>query len=250
MEKIEYIAISRLRNPEHFQFVSDVDTLIQKTAEDTLAITDLYMPFKEAFSEETARMKIELGSRYSSQIIEADKLRDKTWNSIHYRLKGTVLCPIEAEVNAGLIILRVVDGFGDVRNRSYKEETGLLNRLISVLLADDNLPHLNTIGITSWVHALSQQNKDFENLINDRNEELANRLKGDVRESRMLVDPLYLEIVDHINALITLKMAKPGVEPFVKQLNQFIRYYITTIDIREGRKEAKKKGASASGTVK
>jgi hypothetical protein len=51
----------------------------------------------------------------------------------------------------------------------------------------------------------------------------------------------YVKIVNRINATIELALAKTGVEKFVKQLNEEIRYYGNVLAIRKGRKLAEEK---------
>lgn len=236
MEKLEFLTIARLQNDEHYQYMTDFRDLVEKATAAELGITDLLPPFITAFSAEDATMKVELGSAKSPLIRKLDKTRGRTWNALKQRIEATVICPIEAEAIAAEALKRVIDLYGDKRSAPYNIESASLTNLVADLLSPKNKPYLETLSITSWVNALKTQNEEFQALFNERNEELAGRQSGNTEEFRVKVDEKYEEIIDHINATIVLKTAKPGVEKFVKELNEKIKYYKNVISIRKGRK--------------
>ena len=246
MEKIEYLNTVRLRNDEHYQFITDIKVLIAKATPEELGIVDINTSFNTAFNAEDAAMKVELGSSQSKIIKNLDAIRDKTWNALSQRVDAAVICPVEAEAKAGEMLKRVFNLYGDKRRAPFNEESAALTNLVADLLSPANKPHCETLGITAWVETLKNQNEAFQAALNSRNEELAGRTSGNTWAFREDVDKFYQKIADRINSTIELNLAKPGVEKFVKEVNQKISYYKNVIAIRKGRKLSETKASLQS----
>lgn len=247
MEKIEFINLPRLRNDEHYQFMTDFRNLITKSTPLTLSIENLYPRFTDAFEEEDQVMKVESGSSRSAVIMQYDKNRDQTWNAINLRIDATVICPIEAEVQAATVLKRVMNLYGDKRDSPYNEETASLTNLLADLLSPVNAAHLETLGMNAWVMALKNRNETFQEEFDARTDEYGKRIDGDTAPYRAKVDEAYANIVNRINATIELDMQKVGVTAFVKNLNEKIAYNKNTLAIRKGRKLAEKEDQPQPG---
>lgn len=235
MQKLENIALLRMRNNEHFQFMTDVDQLIITNQASELAIDSLYPAFKTALAAEDTAMRVELGSMKSKSIEELDKLRDKTWNAISLRVKATLLSPLASEAESAEFVSRIIDLYGDLRAKSYNEESAGLSNLVADLQLPANTEQVNKVGIQRWVTELKNQNDQFQTVFNERNAELAGRESGDVRAVRLQIDPIYLQMAEIINATIVMGIAKPAAISFVSQLNEKIKYYKTTMASRNGK---------------
>lgn len=234
MEKIESMSLRELRNNEHFQFMTDVDTLITTCQSGELGIDALYPSFKEMLNAEDAAMRIEQGSSKSKTLEEVDKERDDTWFAISTKIKANLKSPVVVEMKSAEALKRIIDLYGDVRTLTYNEESAAVTNLVSDLLKPENASHLSNTGISVWVPELKSRNEQFQVLFNERNSELANRESGNVRAARKQSDSIYEQIVERINASIVMGLAKPVTDGFVKELNEKIGYYKTTLAIRAG----------------
>jgi len=244
MEKIETINLGRFRNNEHFQFMTDVNQLVITNQPSELAVESIYQAFYTALMAEDSAMRVELGSIKSKSIEDLDKLRDRTWNAISLRVNSCLLSPIANEVESATIIRRAIDLYGDLRAKSYNEETAGLSNLVADLQNESNTEHVDSIGIMQWIAELKVQNEQFQAIFNERNAEFAGRESGDVRAIRLQIDPLYQQLVEIINATLVMGIAKPAATSFVTQLNEKIKYYKTTLTAREGRNKTEKKTES------
>jgi hypothetical protein len=233
MQNIENITLTRLRNNEHFQFMTDVDRSITSIQPTELGIDTTYPAFKAALSAEEIALRAEAGSLKSKPLDQLDKLRDKTWQAILLRVKAAKLSPFANEAESAEVVQRIIDKYGDVRSLSYNEETAAITNLVTDLQATALTDHLNRLVIQRWVAELKNENEKFQALFNERNTELAGRPSGDVRAVRLQIDPLYTRIVDKINASIVLEIAKPAAITFISLLNEKIKYYKTTLVSRE-----------------
>lgn len=239
MEKIEKINLAPLRNSEHYQFMTDVDKLITALVPSELGIDNLYPGFKTALNAEDATMRTELGSILSKKVEQLDQSRDTTTSAITLRVKATQLSPFPNEVESAVVLQRIIDLYGDVRNKSFNEETAGITNLTDDLLLPENVEHLQNVGISHWVTELKNENLQFQTAFDERNDELAGRESGDVRAIRSQVDPAYELMVERINASITLDVAKPVVANFTQSLNEKIKYYKTTLVSRASRAKVK-----------
>ena len=238
MEQISNVSFSKFRNGEHFQFMTDVRDGITTATPAALNLDNVYPGFESAYTSLDNVLRVDAGSVKTEQLVDADADRDNTWSALNLRVKATLLSPVAKEVEAAKLIKRVFDLYGNVRQESYNQETALITNLVDDLEKEENAPHCTTMGITKWVSALKTQNIDFQTLLNERNKEYANKQSGDVKAARAIIDPIYFEIVKRLNAMVTLEMASTEAQVFIKELNQKIKYYESTIASRSGKKDS------------
>ena len=247
MSKIESIKLHNLRNTEHFQFMTDLDSSILKYQALGLGIDDLYPAFKNALTSEDVALRVEQGSSQSKNVEDLDKLRDQTWNAIATRVKSASLSPFAEEAENGRVIKRIIDLYGDVRGFSYNEESGAINNLVTDLMHPVNSTITDQIGITAWVTELKNVNDKFQAMFNARNLEYAGRESGDVRSARKPVDDAYNQIVERINAHVVLGQGNQVINGFVDELNEKIKYYRNTLSARNSRHKEQNKTTEKAG---
>jgi len=242
MEQIQSINLPRLRNNEHFQFMTDVRNSIREVTPAALNLEPVFPKFNNALSRLNSTLLVDEGSVLTEKLSVFDLSRDTTWSGIGARIRATLLSPVEEEVESAKILKRVFDLYGNIRNMSYNEETGALTNLVEDFEKPENVAHCEKLGITHWVAALKGQNSGFQDLLDARNAEMAEKESGDVKAARAEIDPLYREITDRVNAMVTLDMAPPEMEGFISKLNQRIKYYEDTLAMRAGRNAEEEEG--------
>lgn len=233
MNKLELFFTGSLRNAEHFQFMTEFKTAINVYTPEILGVKDLLPPFQVALDKENVALKIEQGSAKSELAETFDKLRDKIWKSAWLRVESAVLSPLEEEVESGYVIKRIFEVYGDIRRHPVNQESGEMSNLVSDLLKPENATHLQTIHLDKIITELKKANDQYIQIVSDRNVEVAARESGNVKEARMEVDPLYVLIVETINASIILKTAKPETAKFVDEHNNRVKVYQATLAARE-----------------
>lgn len=237
MEQIIDFSRGRLHNKEHYQFMSDFSKMITATTPETLGVVNQFPAFTTVLSKEGVAIGVEDGSSLSKKVSLLDIRRDNTWSAINFRIKSTLTSPIDEEVESAVLLERLMNQHGNVRELPYNEETAAVQSLVKDLQGETYAPHVAQTGLTGWVEALKTQNEEFVTTFDLRNSEMAGRPNGNVKSVRQQLDPLYDKIVDRINAAITLEIAADGVETFVSELNEKIRYYQNTLAIRNGRNQ-------------
>lgn len=233
MNKLELFFTGSLRNAEHFQFMTEFKTAINVYTPEILGVKDLLPPFQVALDKENVALKIEQGSAKSELAETFDKLRDKIWKSAWLRIESAVLSPLEEEVESGYVIKRIFEVYGDIRRHPVNQESGEMSNLVGDLLKPENATHLQTIHLDKIIPELKKANDQYIQIVSDRNVEVAGRESGNVKEARMEVDPLYVLMVETINASIILKTAKPETAKFVDEHNNRVKVYQATLAARE-----------------
>lgn len=238
MEKIKEMRFGRCRNNDHFQFMTDFNTLVVNATPETLNIANVLPPFSAALAGLNDIFKIDTGSTLTPLIGNADVKRDKIWSAIYMRIRATLMCQVAREVEAAEKLKRLFDLYGNVRKLSLIEESAALNNLIEDLEKEENAAASQTVGLTRWVNTLKEENQKVQDLVQQRREEVAHRESGDVRAARDIIDPLYEKIVSRINALVELEMATPEIEEFVLLLNKQIKDFDEMLAARQGRRDS------------
>lgn len=238
MMKIIAILLHKLRNVEHFQFMTDFKNLVAMVTAVAIKSEEEATKFNEVFIKLDEELRVDQGSVLTEKLHVQDSLRDSTWSALNERIKATLMCPFDDEVEAAKRLKRVFDLYGNIRKLSFNEETAAISNLVDDLEKTQNANFCTTIGITPWVNALKTENIEFKDLQNQRDTESANKNSGNVKAVRLLIDPVYKKIVNNVNAMATLNMATPEIEDFVKEVNQKIKYYENTLAARAGRKDS------------
>lgn len=235
MVKIESIDLRNFENSEHFQFMSGFDKLISTHKEAVMGSEVIYGIFKNTLMAEDLALRLEQGSSVMQTLDRMDRQRDKTWNAINIRIRATLISPIEDEVLSAQVIQQILNLYGDVCSHTYSDQSVVIAQLTDDLQLPVIAIHVDRIGLVEWVRELKKQNDKFIAVFNDWNSEFAGRESNDVKAARTLLDPVYLQLVERINASLALEFASEEVVDFAIWLNDKIKYYKTPPAYRANR---------------
>ena len=240
MLKIETINLHNFSNKEHYRFMTDFSELVSTYPASILGMDVWYRVFQNTLMAEDLALRVEEGSAVAQTLEQLDQLRDKTWNAINMRVKATLLSPLEEEAQSAKVIERIIHRYGDVCSMTYNEESLALINLTNDLLMPVNDVHIDRVGFPIWVIELKRLNEQLHAIYNARNLEFAGRESDDVKAARTLIDPVYHQLIEKMNAYIVLEFAQPEVITFARKLNEKIKYYQTTFVSRDSRSMAEK----------
>jgi hypothetical protein len=223
--------------------MTDVDGLIQQTGAEKLNIATLFPEFHTLRNKEDTAIEAIRKSPLTSRITEADAVRDSVFRGFTLTVEAFSYHPNVVKVQAAEDIRVVIDHYGDLRSKSYNEETASIHNLLEDVnsrCADD----VALLGIQEWIDELSVANRAFHDLMSQRFDAAAQEITN-LREVRKEIDRMYGAMVDRINASILLYGEEPYAE-FVKKLNERIAYFKTTVAIRRGRARKATEGGKES----
>jgi hypothetical protein len=232
MKELKPMGLFRLNNTEHMQLMLDVDAMIGKYQPSVLGIEKRYQPFKQALEEEQKLYRTMRGSKLTTKMQEADRLRDKTWRALNTVVKGYFSGPIEEEVQSAKALLFILSQYKNIKKETYLSENTALEIATGKLSGPPYRAQLEKLGLLSWVDELIKQNEHFEMLQRQRYTESAARPSGNIRGPRKQTDAAFLKVVSAFNATIELEIAKPVAANFATEVNALIKTYRTRLVAR------------------
>jgi hypothetical protein len=235
--KILRIHLSSLRNEEWFQFMTEVRDLIEKYTAQTLSIVELYTLYLKLYADADTALEIIRKSPETEKMVEADHLRDQIYHGFNATVRASLnhFNAINREAAKQLVI--VLDRFGNLAQKASNEETAGIYNLIQELQST-YAPYVNTLGVSAWVNELATRNEAYETLVKARNDEVAERTKLQVKQSRRELDEVYRQIVERLEAL-SLVEGPDAYAAFIDRLNAFVKRYKNVIAQRRGQRKAK-----------
>jgi hypothetical protein len=239
MTKIEAINLSNFDNNTHYHFMVYFSELVSTYPASMLGLEDLYGNFSNNLKAEDLALRIEEGSTVSKTLEHLDQLRDKTWNAINMRIKATLLSPLEEESQSAKVLERVLQFYGDISSLNYYEQSSALTNLSNDLLLPENELHIDRVGFPVWVIELKRLNEQFQTIYNEQTTEFAGRKSDDVKSVRILIDPIYNQLIEKMNASIVLEFARPEVITFINKLNEKIKQVQSILNIRNSLSQVK-----------
>lgn len=230
MKKINQVNFLQFRNNEHGQFHIVVRNEMLAETPAKLGIVKFFSTYDAAVTAELAAIEVERGSQYTQSIEESDLFRDQLYRSFVLNIKSSMLS-YEPEVqNAAQRIYRIIEQVGDMRKEAFNQQsetlTSLINQLTNNYAADVAL--CNT---TVLLQKLDDANKSFITNFGTRSAEIATRISGDVRATRVVVDRAFKDICKIIDAMVLLN-GEADYSTFIDKVNYQIDYYQTTLNIR------------------
>ena len=241
MNKIEAVKLRCLENDEHFHFMTGFNNLVISCPSAIMGSEVIYGIFKNTLMAEDLAFRIEQGSSAAQTLDLLDKLRDKTWNAIKMRVKATTKSPFKIESDSAHKIYRILNRYGDVSSFTYSEQSIAIENITNDLLIPAIALHADMIGISEWVKELKYQNNNFIETFHAINSEFVGRESTDVKAVRTLIDPVYRQLIERINAMIILEFASPEVIDFSQNLNEIIKYYNLPLSDGKSRREVDEK---------
>jgi hypothetical protein len=231
--KIETFKFSNLRNEEHYQFHSEVKQLIERFTPEALKVTDKYAPYPGLYDNEGEALNLICKSEITQQLVDADLTRDLTFQGFCTTVRGALNHYDTAIKDAAQRLDMLLEHYGNVHDKSYDEESASIVSLVSDL-RKTYTQDLATAGLTGWVDKLMADNHAFVTLLSGRYAEDANRTRLRMKSVRVEMDAVYREVVDHINALITIE-GEAGYSDFVNEINSRIEKTKLNLAQRRGR---------------
>lgn len=244
MKQIQEINAVRLRNDEHQQFVTDVLTAAEADAAVIIGIEDVFNPFKVAVTAEIECQKAEQGSAATKTLVDADDYRDRLFKGLLMDMEAHQYHYDDVVCESARRLIRVFDLYGDLRAKSYKEESAALTNLVSDLGSDSNAADVAALNKAQWLAKLGEANDSFITKFDDRANELSARELGLARDARLVTDTAYKDFVMKVNAAAAFK-GDAAYSAFFDKVNYLIDYAQNTIAARKGRA----KSAEAKATI-
>ena len=233
--KLNAIELLRMRNDEHFQYMTALKTAVKKYGgAGALKIEKLYDRLEILYNQEDEALKKILKSIITDEIQEADSYRDQIFRGMADTAKAA-LNHFDQKISKAAQKLKIVfDTYGNLAKKTLNEETSAVYNLLQDLFMKYK-DESHTVGIMDWMYELQNANQKFDQLMTDRYDESAMKTDLVLREVRLQLDAVYRSIVERINAAAVMEDNNNSINGFIKYFNEVIQKYNDIIAQRKGR---------------
>ena len=231
MEILDF-SLSSLRNEEHHEFQADFFELVNRFASNVIEIQPLFPSYSELFNAESDALNYIRKNDLTDEMMDSDFARDTTQRGLVAAVRSACNHFNEDKRKAGERIKIVLDGFGNIADKSFEAETTSINNMVSKLTRD-NADDIALLGLNEWLDELLNRNAAFTALSNQRYTKETAKTQYRMKEIRIQVDAAYKAIVKKINALVEIN-GPSAYSDFIKELNLRIEKYTNKKAIRAG----------------
>jgi hypothetical protein len=172
MHKIAYTILS---NKALFTFVKEVIAIINAAGIDLTILTNFLIKTNACFQDYDTALFRDFVDPYTTKISEADRQRDQRFLGFKNYVEACSYRKDESWQQASKQILDAIERYGnDLYRYSLPEESAALRNLITDLQQEPLKSACTTIEMTSWLAEMSESQSEFESLVQQRNNQVAN----------------------------------------------------------------------------
>jgi hypothetical protein len=224
MKRIIIILFKFLRGEAHYQFLNLFSQLLEEFPAVKSLVLVFYSEFVDLLAQEKKIVDAQKSSDYTQQIADADYRDDRLITGIRETVNAALHHFDTSIVAAAQSLWLRLKAFGEIQSKSYEEEAAAINILIEDLQSAEYASKVGLLGLTPWVNELAEAVSDFEELLKRRNIEQSAKPKQRLREIRNQIEPLYRNMVTHINSAATIDTTDTYTV-FIDRLNTQITYF-------------------------
>lgn len=230
--KIENVALSRLRNEQHYQLHTEFKDLVIEHNAQTLKIDKEFANYLPLYQKEDDTLRVIRKSAITESVTDADTQRDITFKGLADTIKVAVQ-HYNAQVQAAAKRVKIVfDTYGNVTRKPYDEESAAITNILQELQGK-YAADIALLNLTDWVAKLEAENTSFIAMVKDRYDDLNLDTISQMPIARKALDDQLRSITERINALIIVE-GEEHFKPFVASWNQRINHYKNVLAQREG----------------
>jgi hypothetical protein len=224
MEKIKAIYFSYLRAEAHYEYCVQFRDMLDASPQVQSVVAMQYPAFVECLAKEGELLNEMQKSDYTAQIAEADHRVDRCITGMNALIEAALHHFDHTTVEAARSLHNRFQAFGYISKKSYEEETADVNLLLADLNSPDYLEKVNLVGMTAWVTELSVAETEFEQLLDLRYSETAQKPQGRLADARRDTEAAYRPMIDRIDASAVINDT-PDFHEFIAKLNAIVTYY-------------------------
>ena len=216
--KISELKTYKLRNEEHFRFMSEVKILVESTGAKYLDVEDTFREFVSFYDKENNLLKQEARTSCGKKVEESDTRRDDYHRGIELIIKGN-LRHSKPEIREAAKALKVIlDRFGDLRPLPYEQETETIIKFCNDM--EKQKRFLDILHLSEWIEMLKAENNTFQKYFNQFEQDFEGS-DTSLKCVRRMLDQLYDDLMLRIEALSMVKGDWKYID-FVNRLNRTI----------------------------
>ena len=235
---ITSIDLSKLRNSEFLQFMTDYLGVVNLNNATTLQVKQQYSSLQAITKTIEALFKVDTSNALSDELQALDARRDAAINGMAALINGYTY-HYDAATKAHATTLSnhlAIFGVGIAKN-NYQSETTILRSIINDWDTQPKLTAaINTLNLASWKKELETANNAFAAKYLTRTQELGAASPESIPNKRVEAINAYYALRDRIDAFFTINDGAAPYNKAVNELNALITQYNTLLAGRQASK--------------
>lgn len=219
--EIKSAYLDRQTNYDHFEYISYVVRRINAVGEAvSTRFPDEVAALKTALQEEDEVIVLSQKSALTDQIAHYDALRDSYVSGYKKFVKSFLSMPEGEELTAAKKLDQHITDFKINTKYALDRETGMLTNFTSDL-ETKYASEIELLGATMFANKIKEANEKVRELLEQRDHEKSQYVKGATEAARNKTDEVYEDLVKKINAACILE-DETDYSAFIKDVNERI----------------------------
>lgn len=202
MKEILKANLNNARNAEHYQFHSDVLSIVTVEVATAQKIEGLRSEYAALFDKENTAF-IQNRAYESTKDVEAkDRERDDLFLYIKQTVDSNLYCPVAAKKAAAEKLSFAMKPYRSANSKAFAENTAQVTNLVADFQSETYAEYVELLGLTDAVAQLKTANNEFNAIYMGRSgEKLVRASTENMKSIRPKVDTAYRSLASAINAL-------------------------------------------------
>ena len=202
MKEILKANLNNARNAEHYQFHSDVWSIVTVEVATAQKIEGLRSEYAALFDKENTAF-IQNRAYESTKEVEAkDRVRDELFLYIKQTVDSNLYCPVTTKKAAAEKLSFAMKPYRSANSKAFAENTAQVTNLVADFQSETYAEYVELLGLTDAVAQLKTANNEFNAIYMGRSgEKLVRASTENMKSIRPKVDTAYRSLASAINAL-------------------------------------------------
>lgn len=200
--------LSRLLVAAHYEFHRSTSMLIAEATPAALMLTELATKHQIELNILFKLVNRAQGSAITQKIIDADNERDGLLGELFVIVDRAAQSKVATRREPALLLKRAIAPYRGIAANEYAKETAQIRGMLRDIATDEMVSAQDAVGIAILVQELKKANNKLAEYLKERNEETATRaddLSVNTEQQRKVIDAVYHDIVDRVNAVANLQ---------------------------------------------
>lgn len=202
MKEILKVNLNNARNDEHYQFHSDVLSIVTAEVAAAQKIDRLRSDYVALFDKENTAF-IQNRAYESTKEIEAkDRERDDLFLYVKQTVDSNLYCPVATKKAAAEKLAFAMKPYRSANTKAFAENTAQVTNLVLDFQSEAYAGYVEQLGLTEAVAQLQTVNDEFNAVYMGRSgEKLVRASSENMKSIRPKVDAAYRTLASAVNAL-------------------------------------------------
>lgn len=233
--EIKTIALSRVNNGAHYNFMSDVSQKAKKNAKVYAKVKDLVDQLAAAVLDENGALVMSQKDELSDVISQADKQREYYFRGYRNGVRNFRHFPHSAQkIAADKLWQHIIDYAIDPKMQ-LDRETGLLTNFIEDLMTK-LAGQVAVLGLKPFVEGMKVMNDKVREALSNRNTERSKQTMGAMKQARTKTDQAYTALIKRINAYAEIE-GDADYKDFIAEVNTQIKRFKKEVIVKQTSEE-------------